>query len=82
MGSITQNRKKSGDKYINAFEYGSFDNYVKVVNFFHKDGIDEYFQESLDNEEIMTDLKEMQDSFGMKDVIIKIENGIVVSRNC
>lgn len=66
-------------EYINAFGYGSFDNYVKVVNFFHKDGIDEYFQESLDNEEIMTDLKEMQDSFGMKDVIIKIENGIVVS---
>ena len=31
-------------EYINAFGYGSFDNYVKVVNFFHKDGIDEYFQ--------------------------------------
>lgn len=65
--------------YINTFGYGSFDNYVKVVNFFREDGVDEYFQESSDNEEIMNDLKEMRNSFGIEDTIVNIEKGKVVS---
>ena len=65
--------------YINTFGYGSFDNYVKVVNFFHEDGVDEYFQESSDNEEIMNDLKEMRNSFGVEDTIVNFEKGNVVS---
>ena len=66
--------------FINNFGYGSFNYYVKVFNFFRMNGIEDYFQETQDNKEIMQELKDMKSQLGFDDVISVVENGKIISK--